>query len=139
MGATWVKGAEWMYGGVGYGGQGGSCTCWHARFHLDYFARSFVPEVRRYRVAVLDAAGNLILRIGRYGNVDDGKPLDAKGGPPHPRSVGGDEVPLSHAAYVGVHTDHRLYVHDAGNGRILSIDLNYHTDERIDVKDVLKD
>jgi NHL repeat-containing protein len=136
MGATWVKGAEWFYGGVGYGGQGGSCTCWHARFKLDYFARSFVPEVRRFQVAVLDSAGNLILRLGRYGNVDDGKPLDAKGGPAKPRSLGGDEVALAHAAYVGVHTDRRLFIHDAGNGRILSVKLGYHATEQVRLKNV---
>ncbi|KKK95179.1 hypothetical protein LCGC14_2675410, partial [marine sediment metagenome] len=66
IGPTWAEGAEWTYGGVGYGGQGGSCTCWHSRFQLDMLGRSFVPEVRRFRVAVLDSAGNLILRIGRY-------------------------------------------------------------------------
>jgi hypothetical protein len=136
MGATWAEGAEWMYGGVGYGGQGGSCTCWHARFQLDYFARSFVPEVRRFKVAVLDSAGNLVLRLGRYGNVDDGKPLDPAGGPEKPRPLGGDEVSLAHAAYVGVHTDRRLFIHDAGNGRVLSVKLDYHATEKVALKDV---
>jgi hypothetical protein len=134
MGATWIEGAEWMYGGVGYGGQGGSCVCWHARFQLDYFGRSFVPETRRYQIAVLDSAGNLILRIGRYGNVDDGKPLDPEGGPPTPRSIGGDEVALSHAAYVGVHTDRNLYIHDAGNARVLNVELGYRTEMTIPLK-----
>jgi hypothetical protein len=136
MGATWAEGAEWMYGGVGYGGQGGSCVCWHARFQLDYFARSFVPEVRRYKVAVLDSSGNLILRLGRYGNVDDGKPLDLAGGPENPRALGGDEVALAHAAYVGVHTDRRLFIHDAGNGRVLSVKLDYGATEKVALKDV---
>jgi NHL repeat-containing protein len=133
---TWAEGAEWRYGGVGYGGQGGSCTCWHARFQLDYFARSFAPEVRHFSVAVLDKSGNLILRIGRYGNVDDGVPLVKKGGPVAPRPLGGDEVSLAHAAYVGVHTDRRLYIHDAGNSRILSVKLGYHATESIKLKDV---
>ena len=131
MSATWAEGADWFYGGVGYGGQGGSCTCWHARFQLDYFARSFAPEVRRYNVAVLDSNGNLITRIGRYGNVDEGKPLIADGGPTQTRSIGGDEVALFHAAYVGIHTDRRLFIADAGNARILSVKLDYHETERI--------
>ncbi len=126
MSATWAENAEWTYGGVGYGGQGGSCVCWHARFQLDYFARSFAPEVRRFSIAVLDSNGNLITRIGRYGNVDDGKPLITVGGPRQTNSIGGDEVALFHGAYVGIHTDRRLFIHDAGNGRILSVKLDYH-------------
>lgn len=136
MSRTWVKNAEWLYGGVGYGGQGGSCTCWHSRFQLDYFARSFTPETLRYRVAVLDSAGNLVLRIGRYGNVDDGLPLVRDGGPEEPRSIGGDEVAFFHPAYVGVHTDRRLFVTDWGNGRIVSVKLGYHQEETIALKDI---
>jgi len=107
---AWAEGAAWFYGGVGYCGKnavrvGGHCACYNCRFSLDYFARSFAPEVRRYRVAVLDSAGNLILRIGSYGNADDGVPLIRSGGPPHPRSIGGDEVALLHGAYVAAHTD----------------------------------
>jgi hypothetical protein len=136
MGRTWVEGAEWLYGGVGYGGQGGSCVCWHSRFQLDTFARSFAPETRRYRVAVLDHAGNLILRIGKYGNVDDGVPLVKDGGPAEPRSIGGDEVGLFHPAYVGVHTDRRLFITDWGNGRIVSVKLGYQATETVALKDV---
>ena len=136
MGKTWAQGAEWMYGGVGYGGQGGSCTCWHARFQLDYFARSFVPELLRFRVAVLDTNGNLILRIGKYGNVDDGVPLIPESGIRNPNSVGGDEAALSHAAYVGIHTDRYLYIHDAGNGRILKVKLGYHLEEKVSLKNI---
>jgi len=140
-GASWVEGAEWMYGGVGYGGfnsskGGGGCACWNARFALDLFARSFVTELNRFRVAVLDTNGNLIMRIGRYGNVDDGVPLILKGGPAHPRPVGGDEVALCHPSYVATHTDHRLFIADYGNYRILSVKLDYHTTARIPLKDV---
>src|SRR5690606_37592735 len=80
-GACWAEGAEWFYGGVGFGGcnggPGGGCHCWNSKFCLDYFARSFAPEADHYGVAVLDTNGNLILRVGRYGNVDDGVPLAA--------------------------------------------------------------
>jgi hypothetical protein len=125
-----------MYGGVGYGGQGGSCTCWHSRCQLDYFGRSFAPEVIRFSVAVLDSNGNLITRIGRYGNVDDGVPLVKEGGPENTRPLGGDEVALVHAAYVGVHTDRRLFIHDGGNSRIVAVKLGYHSEERIQLKTV---
>jgi hypothetical protein len=85
-------------------------------------------------VAVLDSKGNLILRIGRYGNVDDGVPLVKRGGPRAPRAVGGDEVALCHAAYVGVHTDRRLFIADAANGRILSVKLGYHAEGKVALK-----
>ncbi|KKL12625.1 hypothetical protein LCGC14_2533890, partial [marine sediment metagenome] len=53
QGTAWVSGAQWMYGGVGYFGKnrGVGCACFNTRFCLDYFARSFVPEMDRYSVA----------------------------------------------------------------------------------------
>ena len=125
-----------MYGGVGFGGfnsskGGGGCACWNARFALDLFARSFVTELNRFRVAVLDTNGNLIMRIGKYGNVDDGVPLVMAGGPLSPRSIGGDEVALFYAPYLATDTDRRLFIADPGNGRILAVRLDYHATERV--------
>jgi len=134
----WVEGAEWLYGGVGFCTPGG-CICVNSRFDMDYFNRSFVPEPLIYSVAVLDSNGNLITRIGQYGNVDDGKPLIADGGPPNTRSIGGDEVGLFHANYVGTHTDRRLFIADAGNARIVNVKLGYHAEEKIGLKDVKDD
>jgi len=138
QGSAWVQEPEWMYGGVGFGGKnrGVGCACWNFRFAHDYFARSFAPEMDRYRVAALDTAGNLILRIGKYGNADDGKPLVAKGGPANPRLVGGDEVALFHAPYLATHTDRRLFIADPGNGRVLAVKLDYHATERVALKNV---
>ena len=141
VGPAWAEGREWFYGGLGFTGKDGAhasggCACWNARFCLDYFARSFVPEIQHYSVGVLDTNGNLILRVGRYGNVDDGKPLVAEGGPPNPRSIGGDEVGLFYPAYLGAQTDRRLFIADPGNSRILSVRLNYHAMARVDLKDV---
>ncbi len=134
VGKIWLEGKEWAYGGVGFGSRPGGCVCWHARASLDYFARSFVPEVDHFSIGVLDTNGNLITRIGTYGNVDEGKPLIAAGGPKDPQSIGGDEVALFHAAYVGTHTDRRLFISDAGNRRILSVKLGYHHEERVALK-----
>ena len=137
LGPTWVDGAEWFYGGVGWAGFNVSvCGCWFARFALDYFARSVAPEPDQYSVAVLDSAGNLVLRIGQYGNVDDGVPLVGKGGPSGPRRLGSDEVGLFHACFVGTHTDRRLFIADHGNARIVSVKLGYHATERVALKDV---
>jgi hypothetical protein len=140
-GSAWAEGAEWQYGGVGFAGfnmhgAGGGCACWFARFALDYFDRSFAPEPYQFRVAVLDSGGNLILRIGQYGNVEDGRPLVAEGGPKATRSLGGDEVGLVHACFVGTHTDRRLFISDIGNARILSVKLGYHATETVALKDV---
>jgi len=85
---------------------------------------------------VLDTNGNEILRIGKYGNVDDGKPLINEGGPPHPRSIGGDEVAFMHIQFPAVHTDRRLFVSDLGNARIASIKLEYHTEEKVSLRKV---
>jgi hypothetical protein len=80
---------------------------------------------------VVDSAGNLILRIGTYGNADDGVPLIRDGGPPRPRALGGDEVGLFHGVYLATHSDRRLFVSDVGNARVVSVKLDYHTEERM--------
>ncbi len=133
QGPAWVEGQEWLYGGVGYCGKnrGVGCSCFNTRFCLDSFARCFAPEMDRYSVAVLDSAGNVILRIGTYGNADDGLPLVKAGGPPRPRSIGGDEVALFHGAYLAAHTDRRLFVADPGNARVLAVRLDYHRTARV--------
>ena len=127
---AWFEGAEWMYGGVGFAGfsvgYAPACACWNARFSVDALKRSFAPEISHFSVAVLDSNGNLILRVGQYGNIEDGLPLVKEGGPKAPVSIGGDEVALMHAAYLATHSDKRLFIADAGNSRILSVKLGYH-------------
>lgn len=123
----WVEDFEWMYGGVGFAGfssrvSGGGCACWFARFKLDYFARTIAPEPMQYSVAVLDSNGNLITRIGRYGNVDSA-------GPKSKEPLGGDEVGLFHPCFVGTLTDKKLFISDIGNERIVSVKLGYHTEK----------
>ncbi|MCE9529886.1 MAG: hypothetical protein K8T89_01900 [Planctomycetes bacterium] len=110
LSSAWVDGANWLYGGVGFAGfnasqAGGGCACWFSRFTLDYFAT----------------------RVGRYGNVDSA-------GPKSLVPLGGDEVGLMHACYVGTQTDRRLFISDVGNGRIVSVKLDYHTTEKVGLK-----
>ena len=142
VGRAWVTGAEWMYGGVGMDTKclfsaSRDCHCQGtSRFDLDYFARSFLPEVDRCSVIVLDANGNPILRVGRYGNVDDGVPLIPQSAIRNPHSVGGDEVALFWPNHVATHTDRRLFIADPGNARILSVRLGYHTTEKVALRDV---
>jgi hypothetical protein len=150
MGDVWVEGAEWLYGGAGNCSFkiATGCICWQqSRFTLDYFARSFAPETDQFSVAVLDSNGNLILRIGQYGNVDDGMPLWKSQGntgqpegpmlaPPHPRPIGGDEVALMHPSHLATLSDRYLYIGDVGNGRIVQVKLGYHAEEQVALKDV---
>jgi hypothetical protein len=132
----WVKDVEWIYPAVGAARHSSPCQCWTSRFALDAFGRSFAPEVVRNQVAVLDTNGNLILHVGRYGNVDNGVPLvkNDKLWTQEPRPIGGDEVALMYACYTAVHSDRRLFIADAGNGRILSVKLGYHTMHRIPLR-----
>jgi hypothetical protein len=134
---SWIDNADWLYGGVGFCVPGG-CICWNCRFSVDYFGRSFTPEPLVFGVGILDSRGNLIARVGRPGNVDDGKPLDPKGGPQNPRSIGGDELSLWYACYVASHTDRRLFIADAGNARIASVKLGYRAEERLALKDAVE-
>jgi hypothetical protein len=132
---AWVEGAEWLYGGVGASARSLSASACHCEANsgmaLDYFGRSFAPALHRFEVAVVDTAGNAILRIGRFGNVDDGVPLVAAGGPRKPRPMGGDEVALVSPKWMAVETDHRLFIADRGNYRIVSVKLDYHATERV--------
>jgi hypothetical protein len=132
-GGHWVQDAEWIYPGAGFSRDTAPCTCWMSNFTLDYLNRSFIPQYIRGQVAVLDSNGNLILQIGRYGNMDDGVPLveDQRFRSEAPRSVGGDEVALMYPNFVATHSDRRLFISDTGNGRILSVKLGYHADESV--------
>jgi len=123
----WVENYDWMYGGVGYasfnpGRAGGGCACWHVRFKLDYLGRSFVPSPILSEISVLDTSGNLILKIGKYGN-EDSKGKNSK------EPLGGDEVGLFHPCFTAVHTDRRLFISDIGNENIMSVKLKYAVDE----------
>ena len=40
-----------------------------------------------------------------------------------------------HGAYLATQTDRRLFIADAGNGRILSVKLDYHSSEQVSLKD----
>jgi hypothetical protein len=134
----YVEGAEWLYPGVGFCHPAGSpCECMNARFAVDHFGRAFAPEFARQQVAVLDTAGNLVLHVGRYGNIDDGVPLFANPNRDKrypPRSIGGDEVALAYANYVATHSDRRLFIYDGANDCVRSVKLDYHTTETVALK-----
>ncbi|MCK6473939.1 MAG: hypothetical protein L6R28_19635 [Planctomycetes bacterium] len=141
MNSVWIEGADWFYGGVGNCSFkiAPGCICWQqSRFTLDYFARSFAPETDQFSVAVLDKNGNLIMRIGQYGNVDDGAPLskDPQWTAPNPKPLGGDEIALMQPSHVATLSDRYLYIGDVGNGRIVQARLGYHQDAKVPLRGV---
>ena len=80
----------------------------------------------QYSVSVLDSKGNLITRIGKYGNADSA-------GPKSKEPLGGDEVGFFHPSFVGTHTDHRVFVSDIGNERIVCIKLDYYVNKIVPI------
>lgn len=128
-----LVGAEWIYSGCGVAGAG---------FVLDGFGRVFVAEPDRYRIAVLDAAGNLILTVGEYGNVDDGN-ISATLTGEKSRQVAQpaldvadtsrlkDGIALFHPTSLTVDDDRWLFVADPGNAVVLGVGLEYESVERI--------
>ncbi len=108
---VWAKGTEWLYAGAGPFPID-TCECPQMRVHLDWYKRSFVPEVYRHSIGVLDTSGNLILHIGRYGNRDDA--FGPKITCTFPRFVSG--------------TDNYLVYSDRGE-RIVVLKLEYHAEE----------
>lgn len=110
MGA--VIGAQWVYGSVI--NQGRSCSCNHGRFDLDGYARSWVPANQLCSVMVLDANGNRIARIGKYGNVDD------------------EGIRFAWVRAVAA-SDSALYAMDFDNRRILKAALSYAAEETVSV------
>lgn len=115
-----IENALWSYGGVLASQGSGSCTCQDSSFGLDLFERSFVPAVQTCTVNVLDANGNVVARLGGYGNADD---RGAAGGP----AFG---VIFPHS--VGV-TDEAVYVHDQCNEWVVRAKLLYKKEETVSV------
>jgi hypothetical protein len=116
----WVEGAEWFYAGASPIVPS-ECSCPSSRPHLDWYKRSYVPEVYRHSYGVVDTAGNLILHIGSYGNFDSGS------GPKSKVPVGGDGIGIFVPRYISG-TDNYVCFADWGE-RLTVLKLNYHAEE----------
>ncbi|MGQ9662335.1 MAG: hypothetical protein ACUVWX_08380, partial [Kiritimatiellia bacterium] len=72
-----VVGAHWFRQGFGIVANSvmrwgdPSCLCAMAGFAVDTYGRVYYPNPFRFCVEVVDCNGNLITRIGSYGNADD--------------------------------------------------------------------
>jgi len=123
---TEITGAEWIHFGASplpswrmkYPD---TCLCESARIDVDGFGRTFFPDALRFRVGMLDTAGNLIGHFGSFGNVDEPATLPSKTIPvywPDGITVGNGVV----------------YVGDRLNHRVLSVQLTHAATETVDVK-----
>jgi hypothetical protein len=106
----------WAFAGIS-NASGGDCSCNHNRFDLDPWARSWIPTRHLGSVLVLDANGNRIARIGRYGNIDDADP-----------KCGGIHLVNPRGATV---SDTGLYILDADQRRLLKAALSYAAEETV--------
>ena len=130
-GDLWTENMYWAYPGLDHmhflGGGAYACLCATCRFDMDLYGRCFVPKAYQFTVGVVDANGNRICEIGRYGNADSGR------GPRSPIRIGGDEIAVSDCAFVGVDSDRWLYLNDDGSGRIIRLKLGYHAQEIVNI------
>jgi hypothetical protein len=117
----WVEGAEWLYAGASPIVRLQPCTCPTMRAYADWYKRSFVPEAYRHSIGVLDTNGNLVMHIGRYGNLDSGS--GAKSAVP----IGGDNIAIAFNSFVSA-TDNYLVFDDHGE-RLTVLRLGYHVEE----------
>jgi hypothetical protein len=115
----WTRNMLWKYNGYGIVPCSDDvCSCPNGRFDTDVFGRSFIPEHWRHSTAIVDTNGNLITRVGTYGNADSGT---KKGGP----------VTIGWHCATGVDHDRYLYIPDIGNSRILRVGLGCEKEETV--------
>ncbi|MHC4916512.1 MAG: NHL repeat-containing protein, partial [Planctomycetota bacterium] len=117
-----VVGAKWRYPGFGaiQGSNDGptpdpGCVCYPSRIAVDGFGRVFMPNPFIFSVEMLDAAGNRIERIGRYGNADSAGP---KSKLPEP------EIAFAWGVYTST-AGGKLYVGDSVNRRVTVIKFDH--------------
>jgi hypothetical protein len=113
------------------------CNCENTRFDVDEFGRVWYPDLGRFRVCVLDTAGNSITHFGGYGNADDGM-RDAERGVGNGKQESRTPNPeprICFAWLLGVGaTDKYAYMGDSMNRRLLRAKLAYAAEESCEVK-----
>ncbi|MCG3179116.1 MAG: hypothetical protein BIFFINMI_01447 [Phycisphaerae bacterium] len=85
------------------------CDCESAQFDVDGYGRSFFPDCGRFRVGMLDSAGNDLGHFGQYGNCDD--------------QGAGTKIPMYWPYTVAADNDGTIYVGDRLNRRIIEVKL----------------
>jgi hypothetical protein len=138
---THIENVLWDYQGV-MPVRFSGCQCPHSLFSMDGFERLFLPAAHKCAVDILDANGNVIVSVGKYGNRDcrgeDSPVRDPKTGELRPRREDDPEdiespladlgITFMHPNYTTV-DDEALYVNDMGNARIVRAKLAYAAEE----------
>jgi len=116
-----VKNALWMkrLGYIGSHGDELGCHCETTRFDLDGYDRLFAPDIFRFRVCVLDGAGNEITSFGSYGNMDSR-------GPGSPVAV--PEIPFGWPLSVNCGGG-KAFVADLVNRRVVAVKFGHAVEE----------
>lgn len=83
-----------------------------------------MPDLYRFRIAVLDGAGNEVTHFGAYGNMEHRGP-----GSPHPEPAIAFAWPI--AARLG---GGRVLVADLSNHRIVAVQLGHAADATCDIE-----
>ncbi len=117
-----LENAEWHRYGMSYvldmhPGHNRRCHCTATEFDVDDFGRVFYPDQGRFRVVVLDPAGNELTAFGQYGNQDSTGP----------------DLAVNWFTGLGV-SDRYAYVADGGNHRVSRVKLVYAADQTVEVK-----
>jgi hypothetical protein len=145
-----LQGALWWKAGfspVGDLGVHNGCHCTGSDFDVDDFGRVFAPDTGRFRVGVLDTAGNELLSFGAYGNQDccgpDSYVMDPAGKFLRPRKADDPKdlaspfakPEIAFAWIIGLAvTDKYAYVSDVINKRVLRVKFGYAAEETCEIK-----
>ena len=98
------------------------CICFNLRFCVDDFGRTYAPAAHRNTIRMIDTAGNEILRIGRYGNLDSGPGQRLKE----------PNIPLRFPTGTAL-SKRYLYVVEKDIARILRIKMGYEQERAVDL------
>jgi len=125
----WQDGVHWEFLGVGpvwgrYNKGHSSCVCGNSRISVDDFGRVYAPAAHRSTVRMIDTAGNEVLRIGRWGNMDSY-------GPQSP--VPDPEIPLMFPSATAL-SKNALFITEWRHARILKVRLHYHQQGQAEVR-----
>ncbi len=136
-----VSGAVWTYGGVSpHSGLYTACTCMKAGADLDDYERSFVCAAQTCTVNVIDSNGNVMARLGGYGNLDQMLVRDPKSGELRPRQrddpkdLKGPVKPLAFSLPRNVAaSDEAMWVADLNQRALIKAALFYRVEESVPV------
>jgi len=129
-GVVWAAGAKWVWRGFGQvasrteNSGDPTCSCYTGRFGMDEYGRLWVPDIFRFRVTALDAAGNELARLGGYGNVDSAGPKSAV---PEPA------IPLTWPNAVAV-GDGKIYIADRKSRRLVVVRMKYAAEAGCEIR-----